>query len=248
MNIKYDFYSEQYFYSTLQNGEEDKLSFLLTNNKGDYLHMGAKKNSCKFDGLTMCDTKTLEMFKILDEIILENVELKEVTYNGYKVTRTFKSKYTQNCHVVVDSADTKDSMFGETGELRYSDDGRLEEVVEQKSQREARDSFYLGPTGGIVYEVTNYEGKIFLDFDCKKLNDFDEWGRDYRVYKKDGIVFIEYTKKKGEEEEYKVFVGVKAMNFLYDDITILRILRDLTVRNSSVNTVRSRKICIASYM
>lgn len=67
----------------------ENLNFLLTNNKGDFLNLGFEKNTTKFQGFNFCDVKTKEIYKLIDEIILENSILEEVEYNGYTIKRKF---------------------------------------------------------------------------------------------------------------------------------------------------------------
>lgn len=187
MRIRYNIANDFYTYEQLDKSELSKLNFLLTNNKGDFLNCGIIKNSSKFQGLNICNPKTLEMFKIIDEIVIGNLQVEEVEYEGYRVSRKFASLVTQSI-----------------------------EGVEKNLEKQTCDKFYLGPSGGMIYEIQNFDGSILLDLDMRKLNDFDNWGREYKVYKEDGIVFVEYTKKNEKQETYKVYLGIKAPNFSYD--------------------------------
>ena len=70
----------------------------------------------------------------------------------------------------------------------------------------------------MIYEIFNYEGDIVFDLDIKKLNDFDEWGREYNVYNEDGIVYVEYTKKKKEKRKiinYVLELRLLIFNMIY---------------------------------
>jgi hypothetical protein len=187
MKINYNLPGFAYSYQQDDKKEEKKLNFLLANNKGDFLNLGIFKNDCKYQGLNICNTKTLEIFKFLDEIILDGIEPAEISYNGYSATRKFKSKLAL-----------------------IEQDSKSEEIIT------TTDKFYLGPTGGIVYEINNYEGNLKIDLDIRKQNDFDEWGREYNIFEESGILMVEYTKKKGDENDYKLYFGVKATNFLYE--------------------------------
>lgn len=185
MKISYKLDDNIYSFKQEKNLETEKLNFLLTNNKGDFLNLGVQENVCKYQGLNLCNSENLEIFKILDSIILPNLECTEVESSGYSILRKFGSK------VAVD-------------------------VDNNSSEISTSDRFYLGPSGGMIYEVKDYDGFVLFDLDIKKLNDFDEWGRDYNVYEKDGIVFVEYTKKVEDTEDYKIYFGVKTQNFVYD--------------------------------
>ncbi|MDA3856014.1 MAG: hypothetical protein PF569_07160 [Candidatus Woesearchaeota archaeon] len=170
--------------------EIKKLNFVLSNSRGDFLNLGFSNNSTKYEGLCVLENKTLDVYKFLDEVLLEGVEVSSVEYGGYFVKRKFLSKVES---LVIDETE---------------DDEKVEEVV-------TFDKFYLGPSGGMIYEVSNYEGRINFDLDIRKLNDFDEWGRIYDVYVKDGVVLVEYKKEK-EDSSYSAFFGIKAVNFSYD--------------------------------
>jgi hypothetical protein len=83
-------------------------------------------------------------------------------------------------------------------------------------ETQTQDSFYLGPTGGLIYEVKNYEGPLTIDLDCRERDDFDEWERHYTCYKKENLLLVKYVKKKSEKEQYCVVLGIKAPNFVFD--------------------------------
>ncbi len=187
MDIKYNLVESYFLYKQENEKEASKLNFLLTNNKGDFLMHGFERNSSKVQGLNVCNPKTLDIFKFVDEILLDGLQLDMVEYGGYFVKRYFSSNYLAS-----------------------------EDMKEIQEEDQIRDRFYLGPTGGMVYEVENYEGSVFIDLDMRKNIDFDKWGRDYNVYSEKGIVFVEYTKRTGENEDYKLFLGIKAANFAYD--------------------------------
>ncbi len=181
MKITYKLKNQITSYEEKDSIEVLKSNFLLTNSKGDFLNLGIQKNSSKFQGYYYCNSQTLEMFKLLDEIILKDLEIDEVEYSGFKVVRKFNSKF-------------------------ISQDDKKENTI---------DSFYLGPTGGFIYEIKNYEGDLFIDLDIRKQFDFDKWGRDYKIYKENGIIIVEYTKSNQESEDYKLFLAIKSQNFLY---------------------------------
>ncbi len=197
MKINYNLANENFSYKNVENEEEiKKLNFLLTNNKGDYLNLGIDKNSCKYNGLNICRSEDMKIFKILDEMILENVKCMDISYNGFKIFKKYSSNLSSNLEVL--------------------DENKINDNSLQNDKNLCNDSYYLGPTGGVVYEISNYEGLISFDFDMRELNDFDEWGREYNVYIENGIIIIEFTKKKGDLEEYKLYAGIKTPNILYE--------------------------------
>lgn len=81
------------------------------------------------------------------------------------------------------------------------------------------DVFYLGPTGGVIYEIQNFDGEVFFDIDMRSFYDFKDEGRFYFVNETNGVVLVEYEKKdeKGDTE-YKLYFGIKAVNFLHEII------------------------------
>ena len=203
MIIKYELGSQYYFYKLEDAKEMGKLNFILSNNKGDFLNLGYYSNVTKFQGYNVCNAKTLNVFKFVDEILPEGVECKKVGYGGYYASRKYASKVTENLEV-------------SNEEEEKSKDGKNSSVYDETSSLLTKDRFYLGPTGGFVYEIYDYEGKVCIDLDMREQNDFDEWGRIYDVYEENGIVYVEFTKYEGEVEEDKLFLGVKAVNFSYD--------------------------------
>jgi len=182
MKITYNLKDQDFSYEQNDLNEILKSNFLLTNSKGDFLNLGVKNNSSKFQGFNYCDQKSLEIFKIFDEINIENLEVEEVIYSGYKIERKYSSKF----------------------------------IKEDNKNLETKDSFYLGPTGGFIYEIENYEGDISIDLDSRLQFDFDKWGRDYKTYKENGLIITEYTKISKNIPEYKLYFIIKSQNFSYD--------------------------------
>ena len=183
MKIVYDLVSEKEEFFQENPDYVENLNFVLSNNKGDFLNQGIVKNTTKFQGYNISNPKTLEVFKIIDEIIPLNVEPTEVQYSGHRVKRLFKSNITDE---------------------------------NSKSYSSTYDTFYLGPSGGFIYEIKNFHGELLFDLDFRKRDDFDEWGRFYNFYIKSGILMVEYTKKIGDEQNYKLFMGIKANSLKYD--------------------------------
>jgi len=193
MKINYDLLGEVYTYEQIDSLESSKLNFLLTNSKGDFANFGVLNNSCKFQGFSIY-SKENELYKFIDEILVVGMKPKSITYGGYFARRDFISNLTQETlkDSIVDNIDYTDSSF---------------------------DRFYLSGAGGMTYEIGNFSGEIIIDLDMRKLSDFEVWGRNYNVYKKEGVVFVEYTKKIGDVDAYKLYFGVKAINFSYELIS-----------------------------
>ncbi len=209
MNIRYNFKENFYNYSQNNPREIDKLSFLLTNIKGDFLNLGFYKNSLKNQGYNYLDLDSNKFYKFIDMIIPNSLEVKEVIYEGFKVKRKFRSKLIENLTEELDS-----NSF-----IINNNENNKNNVETNKI--EVFDSFYLSPTGGLIYEIENYEGNISLKVDFREMNDFSTIGRYYNSYKKDGILFLEYTKKDSRDESktnYKLIMGIKTVNFDYSII------------------------------
>lgn len=207
MKIEYNLLGQVFSYTQIDVNEVRKLNFVLSNSRGDFLNLGLSSNSTKYEGLCVLDNKTLEVYKFLDEILLEGVEVSTVEYLGYSVKRKFISNV----------------------ESLVQDDVPQSDIDVQK--KITTDKFYLGPSGGMIYEVSNYEGVINFDLDMRKLNDFDKWGRLYNVSIKDGVVLVEYKKEK-DGLFYSMFFGIKAINFSYD------LIKDFVKKDYEYSKVR----------
>ncbi len=185
------------------------LNFLLTNSKGDFLNLGVSSNSCKYQGFNVCKTSTVEIFKFIENILPSGVEVDRIKYLGDRVERTFKSKFTATDDHTYTDLESSSTFSGPSEDLLESQEFFSKENILTK------DSFFVGPTGGLIYEINNYEGSLYLDLDMKKKNDFNKSGRDYRVWSEGGVVYVEFTKKNGKFS-YSQFLAVKAQNFAYD--------------------------------
>ena len=218
MKVKYDLNGQIYEFNQTDSDEAKKLNFLLSNNKGDFLNLGVSGNTCKFHGLNFCNSKTLDIFKVIDEILPLGLEVCEVEYSGATVERKFKSKFSESVSIPV-VEEIKSDTFGDDGDLEYDEQGVLRERVEEEVEMKAKDKFYLGPTGGMIYEIFNFEGEVSIDLDMKKQNDYSKWGREYQTYKKNDHVFVKYKKVNEEDgSKYEFYLGIKAVNFSYDMI------------------------------
>ncbi len=204
MKISYQFDGNNYTYTTLKEEEEFKVSSLLTNNVGDFLFLGSNKNSIKSQGLVISNSKTSSMFKIINMIKPMGVETCEVLYNGYKVSRKFKSLFTKEI-LIEDENDSDENLNHEVDNF----------INDNLDNVQTTDSFYLAPSGGLIYEINNFDGQVEVDLDMRKLNDYSIWGRTYKSFKEDGILFVKYTKENEKEEDYSCYFGIKAVNFDY---------------------------------
>jgi len=84
-------------------------------------------------------------------------------------------------------------------------------LFKDEVNKQAKDSFFMSPTGDVIYSLENSTEEAFLDFDCHRFDDFDEWGRNYSLEKINDVYLIKFEKKKGEEVDYSLFVGLKSM-------------------------------------
>ena len=82
-------------------------------------------------------------------------------------------------------------------------------------ESEFSDEFFLGPTGGCIYTFENSQQEIYLDLDCHKYGDFDEWGRDYSTFEENGILYLTYTKKSETKEDYTLYFGLDISKLSY---------------------------------
>lgn len=185
MKIFYKLGKELYTYNQTNLEELKKLNFLLTNKKGDFLNLGVEKNSTKFQGFNFCNNKTLEIYKVIENIVPIGLEVESVLYGGYFCQREFKS------HIESDI---------------------------KNSKHITRDRFYVGPTGGMIYEIENFSGDVEINLDCRKQNDFEKWGRNYEIYKENDTLFVKYTKQNpdSKNDEYQIYFGMKTTNLVYE--------------------------------
>lgn len=66
-----------------------------------------------------------------------------------------------------------------------------------------------------VYELSRQK-QITILLDCRKQLDFRKWGRNYRIYHKNNILFVKYTKKTHKNEDrshgkkdYEVYIAIQ---------------------------------------
>ncbi|NQZ84302.1 MAG: hypothetical protein HRU03_01165 [Nanoarchaeales archaeon] len=182
------------------------LNFLLTNSKGDFLNLGISSNSCKYQGFNVCKSSTVEIFKFIENIMPVGVDVERVMYSGDKIERTFSSRFTEELTYIDDSSYESNSLDSS----KSNSDNFF-----SKNKVLTKDSFIVGPTGGLIYEINNFEGDIVLDLDMKKKNDFNNNNRDYKTTFENGICYVEFTKQNGKYS-YKQFMAIKTQNFAYD--------------------------------
>lgn len=212
MKIYYDLGNQIYSYTQTNPDEIKKLNFILTNSNGSYLNFGAQNNSCKFQGLNIYNEKTKNIHKFVEEIIPKNLTLKEISYEGNKVVRIFNPIKTSPTNIIVNEKNKADQLFGEEGKLKYNENGILEEEINVPSQITPKDSFYLGPSGGMIYEIQNFKGDLIIDIDMKLRDDFQTEGRQHNIYKENEITIVEYTKTNKDNSQYKQYLTIKSTN------------------------------------
>lgn len=87
--------------------------------------------------------------------------------------------------------------------------------VKRKSSK-ATETFLLDYSNTLLYMVKDYNGRIEVVLDCRKLYDFDDMGRIYDIREEDGCILIEYTKFFSadlDSVDYKLFMAVKGVDY-----------------------------------
>lgn len=77
----------------------------------------------------------------------------------------------------------------------------------EPSQR-ITESYFLGPSGGFVYNLSGYQGRVKINFDIRKI--FSTTGASYDVNIENGIIFVE-----GKLGLDYFYVGINAKNTSY---------------------------------
>ncbi|MFT4244092.1 MAG: amylo-alpha-1,6-glucosidase [Candidatus Woesearchaeota archaeon] len=77
----------------------------------------------------------------------------------------------------------------------------------------------ISPNGGFIFE-TNVDSNIIVDLDIRYFSDFSKFGKEYKIYQEEGILFIEFIKKNenSNEEDLKVYIGIKTQNLIFKEI------------------------------
>ncbi len=82
--------------------------------------------------------------------------------------------------------------------------------------------FFMNHTNTILYEALNFSGYLDLTLDCRKIYDYDDRGRIYKLSNEKGCLLIEYTKYRDEslgEVDYRVFLAIAgAKDYLKQDV------------------------------
>ncbi len=90
-------------------------------------------------------------------------------------------------------------------------------------EREDVEEFFYMPKNlnSFVYEVSSQQ-EISIILDCRNALDFRKWGRHYRFYHKEGMLFVKYTKKshnnedkEGNSKQYEIYVAIVPDNLDY---------------------------------
>lgn len=215
MNINYELPKQNYTY-TLHKKDSTE-SVFVSNTKGDFFHQGVYGPTTKFHGFTYCNSKTLEMFKVIDNFFINTKHTPEsVTTNGCEIVKQYPFETTNSYSYAVEEEDKKYEEFGEQGELFYDNNGNLKEHLNSPHPVKPKEKIYVGPTGGIVYDVENFSGTFTLDLDMRKHDDFNEWGRIYNVYRKDSTLFVHYSKYTNDSQEYELYFAIDLPNDDYN--------------------------------
>jgi glycogen debranching enzyme len=213
MRISYFLNGQEYEFNSLNREENKKLNGVLSNPKGDFFTIPAYENVSKFQGFNICDPKTFKLFKIIESIKPKGFNVEKISTDGINVKRFFKSQIVSSMRIpVMDNHTHTDQTFGERGDLEYDEEGVLSENVPDHHKQVPEEKIYLGPTGGFIYEIDNFDGSVDIDLDMREFHDFDKWGRNYETYVKGGVFFVKYSKG----EDYNLYLGIKAVNFSYD--------------------------------
>lgn len=214
MKIKYNLVTNSEIIS-VENSNLDNLNFILKNPKGDFLNLGISNNTLKFQGLTVFNQQNGKYFKTIDEINPINLEIEEIENLGYKIIRKYKKKYEYEESLIIDENNKEENSFGLNGNLEYNNDGNLIEKITEGKYIQTKDSFYLAPMGGFIYEINNYFGELNLDLDMHNKDDLNQQKLENWIHKDKGIIFIQTTNK---EKNEKIILGIKSNNFKIDII------------------------------
>ncbi len=88
----------------------------------------------------------------------------------------------------------------------------------ERERELAKEAIFM-PTGhdALVYALER-EAEITLVLDSRKMYDFDEWGRNYKIQEKDGKIIVTYTKEKKGKKEYEIYLAILPDRLDYDKI------------------------------
>ena len=89
---------------------------------------------------------------------------------------------------------------------------RLHEI--DRFSDEAKESFFMGHNKSLLYRVSAFSGEVQIVLDCRKMYDFSDKGRIYKVSKQDDSIIIEYTKFSDDsltKKLYKIYIVIKGV-------------------------------------
>jgi len=79
----------------------------------------------------------------------------------------------------------------------------------------AVEKFFMNHSDSFVYKVKDFSGEAEVVLDCRKIYDYDNKGRIYKIKKEKNCLIIEYTKYKNnslKKKNYKIYIVIKGVN------------------------------------
>ena len=84
-----------------------------------------------------------------------------------------------------------------------------------KHKDDAAEYFFMPRNqNAFIYELSKKK-EINLILDCRKQLDFNDKGRKYNIYLKDGVLYASYSKTKGSKREYSIYIAMIPDSFEY---------------------------------
>ena len=180
MDITYSMAKKLVSFTSKQ--KDDVHSYLLTNQRGDFIHQSLSPNVCKSFGFFYRDSNQRKPIKVIDWFGNLDLETKKVDIKEFQVQKEFSSPYVEDEH-----------SYG------------FEKTT-------------ISPNGGCLIE-TQIEGSVVLDLDVKYFDDYSKFGKEYKIYEEEGVLFIEFLKKDEDSNEtLKMYVGIKTPNLQYERV------------------------------
>ncbi|MEM4336852.1 MAG: amylo-alpha-1,6-glucosidase [Candidatus Woesearchaeota archaeon] len=80
--------------------------------------------------------------------------------------------------------------------------------------------YFFMPRGknAFIYELSKKK-EVHIILDCRKQLDFDDRGRKYRIYFKDGIIFIDYSKTNRNKIDYHIYIAIIPNDWDYKKVS-----------------------------
>ncbi|MFT4305064.1 MAG: amylo-alpha-1,6-glucosidase, partial [Candidatus Woesearchaeota archaeon] len=159
--------------------------FILRNFNGDFVFFSIIENISKYNGYFIrkdINDNDWEMFKSVHKIELDQ----ELNSNNNSIKNITKT----------DKGFIKKSLKENNDKIKNNN-----EIIEEFSFNNI-----------LNYKVKNYNGKINLFFDSRKIHDYSTSGRIFKIYKKEKILVIEYNKFSDDSLnnlEYKIYTLIK---------------------------------------